>query len=46
MSVITGRTYCMSVIMGGPIVRQLQWEDLLYVYCMSVIMGGPIVHQL
>ena len=47
-----GRTYCMPVMMGGPIVCQLWWEDLLYAsydertYCMPVMMGGPIVRQL
>ena len=47
-----GRTYCTPVMMGGPIVRQLWWKDLLYAsydgrtYCTPVMMGGPNVRQL
>ena len=39
-------------MMGGPIVCQLWWKDLLYAsydgrtYCTTVMMGGPIVRQL
>ena len=42
----------MPVMMRGPIVRQLWWEDLLYAsydertYCTPVMMRGPIVRQL
>ena len=41
-----------KIMMRGPIVRQLWWEDLLYAsydertYCMPVMMRGPIVRQL
>ena len=52
MPVYDERTYCMPVMMRGPIVRQFDERNLLYAsydertYCMPVMMRGPIVCQL